>query len=153
MRLVLLILLCTIPACAQFRKIEITFQGVGCSSCVESLPDRLRRVRGVESVDVDAAKSRVTLHLGDRNRVRLEQIRDFIQQDGTKVSKASVDVTGELSETGGKWMLSLPNVSTQYRIDAPGQTLTPGTWRISGETSDAAADPIVLRVTAIEKPS
>ena len=67
---------------AQFRTVEMTFQGVGCASCLESLPSRVQRLRGVESATVDAKAGVLTVKLAEQNRVRVEQIRDFVEQDG-----------------------------------------------------------------------
>jgi len=135
MRLALIGLICAIPSLAQFRFIEITYQGIGCASCIESMPERLKRLRGVETVDVDAGKSVITMRLATRNRVRLEQVRDLIEQDGTKCAKAGVDILGQVSETGGKWQLAPSGLGTQYELESGGVAITAGEWVVSGEVA------------------
>jgi copper chaperone CopZ len=152
LELALLLVVGAIPSSAQFRMIEVTFSGIGCSSCVESMPARLQRLRGVESAVVDASKSIVTLRLASRNRVRLEQVRDFIEQDGTKTSSARVQVAGVVSEAGGKWMLDPPGLGTQYELDSGGAAIVAGTRTVWGETPSLHPEsgPVVIRVRRLE---
>lgn len=96
---------------AQLRSAELTFEGVNCAPCLESLPSRIQRLRGVESATVDAAKGVLTVKFAAANRVRLEQIRDTIEQDGTKVRRAVIAAAGGIREepaASGKWILELP---------------------------------------------
>src|SRR5215471_3449753 len=104
MKLALLVLL-AVPSWAQFRSMELTFEGIGCASCMESLPGRVGRIRGVESATVDAQRGVLKVQLAEQNRVRLEQIRDMIEQDGTKVKAATITVQGDLAHVDGKWIL------------------------------------------------
>src|SRR4051794_25930066 len=117
MKLALLILLAS-PAYAQFRSMEITFEGIGCASCMESLPARMQRLRGVESATVDAAHGVLKIQLAEQNRVRVEQVRDMIEQDGTKMKSATVTVQGELAQASGKWVLQPPSLPASYEVDA-----------------------------------
>jgi copper chaperone CopZ len=132
MRLALLLVLAS-PLSAQFRSIEITFEGIGCSSCMESLPGRLERLRGVESVKVDPQSAVVKIQLAEQNRVRLEQVRDMIEQDGTKARKAIVAVKGELAQVDGKWVLQPPSLPSSYEIEAASPSA--GTVTVSGEVA------------------
>jgi len=108
----------SLPALAQFRTIEIQFEGIGCASCIESLPSRIQRLRGITSAKIDTQKQILIVELAEANRVRVEQIRDAIEQDGTKTTKASVTVRGELSEKDGKWILALPGVPATYEVSS-----------------------------------
>ena len=152
MRLALALILGTIPSQAQFRTIEVTFQGIGCASRIESMPERLQRLRGVESAVVDAGNGTVTVRLAARNRVRLEQVRDLIEQDGTKTSKAKVQVSGVVAETGGKWILDPPGLGTQYQLDSGEMSIGAGTRMIWGEVQPLHPDSglVVIRVSRVE---
>ena len=131
MKLLPLFLLAALPSLAQFRSIKITFEGIGCASCMESLPARMQRLRGVESATVDAQHGILTIRLAEQNRVRLEQVRDMIEQDGTKAKSAAVTVKGELSQTDGKWVLQPPSLPSAYEVEA--SLPVAGTFTISGE--------------------
>jgi len=136
MKLVLLSLAATLSCAAQFRSIEITFQGIGCASCMESLPARVERLRGVDSATVDAEHGILRIQLAARNRVRLEQVRDMIEQDGTKVRKAAVRVQGALSQTDGKWVLQPAGLAASYELEDKAPSSTPaGTYLVIGEVA------------------
>jgi copper chaperone CopZ len=97
---------------AQLRSVDLSFEGIECASCVESLPARIQRLRGVESAKVDAAKQILAVRLAAENRVRIEQIRDAVEQDGTKTREATVTIQGTLVEDGNRWLLKVPNGSS-----------------------------------------
>jgi cation transport ATPase len=131
MKLLPLLFLTALPSLAQFRSIEVTFEGIGCASCMESLPARIERLRGVESATVDAQQGILKIRLAEQNRVRLEQVRDMIEQDGTKTKTAVVTVKGELSQTDGKWVLQPPSLPSAYEVEAASPAV--GTCTIAGE--------------------
>src|SRR2546425_1132086 len=116
MKFILLSLAAALPCLAQFRSIEMTFQGMGCESCIDSMPSRMQRLRGVQSATVDAKQGIIRIELAAQNRVRLEQVRDAIEQDGTKAVKAAVRVKGELSRVDEKWLLRPAGLATSYEI-------------------------------------
>jgi cation transport ATPase len=132
MKLALFFLL-TLTASAQFRSMEIAFQGIDCASCMESLPSRLQRVRGVESATVDLKRGVLKIQLAEQNRVRLEQVRDMIEQDGTKVKSATVTVKGELAQVDGKWVLQPPALPASYEVEAASPAA--GSVTVSGEVT------------------
>jgi copper chaperone CopZ len=152
-RLLLLAVLLTAPALAQFQSIEITFDGIGCKPCIDSLPERLRRIRGVESATVDPDRGLLSVRLADQNRVRLEQIRDFIEQDGTKARRATVRVAGELKPADARLVLQPPNLPAAYIIEA-GNAAARGPAIVTGTASDLRPESgtITIRATDIRKP-
>jgi hypothetical protein len=149
-RILLTFILATLPCAAQFRTMKIWFSGTGCASCTESLSERMKRVRGVESAQVNAQEGTLDLRLAPQNRVRLEQIRDFIEQDGTKATRAVVRVNGEVEKLGDRWFLRPPGVSTTYEIAGP--DLKPGPAIVAGEVREfrAGSGTIQIRATRVE---
>ncbi len=139
------------PLCAQFRTIDISFEGVGCASCIESLPARMQRIRGVESATatVDGRTGILQLKLAAQNRIRLEQVRDAVEQDGTKVKKATVSVAGTLTFEAGKWLLS-PGGSATYEIAA--EHPEAGRVEVQGIVADVhAPSPLLIRASRLNK--
>ena len=145
MRFALLLSL-PLPMSAQFVMIELRFEGVGCVSCVESMPERVRRIRGVESATVDKEKGMLTLKLGSPNRVRLEQVRDAIEQDGTKARSARVVARGLVSKEDGTWTLQPTGPPTKYSLD--GDHWKPGDATVTGEVADLHPATGRLRIRA-----
>jgi copper chaperone CopZ len=134
----LLILLATAAGLtAQLRSLDLSFTGIECASCIESMPARIQRMRGVESAKVDTARQLLLVKLAAQNRVRLEQIRDAVEQDGTKAREAKVVIEGTLFEEGGRWLLKVPG-GGQFEISVDGGTpavqysLKPGEVTVSG---------------------
>jgi hypothetical protein len=150
MRVLLLALFATVPGAAQFRTIEITFAGNGCASCLASLPERLQRLRGVESASVDADRGVVKIALAAQNRVRPEQVRDMVEQDGTRALSATVHVRGEVSQQGNDWVLRTAGLAAHYRLEASGIRLAAGTHIVRGKIADLRAVPLVVQTTSVE---
>jgi cation transport ATPase len=144
----LAILLAT-PAFPQFESIQLKFEGMGCASCVESMPARLARMRGVEKASVDAASSLLTIRLAASNRVRLEQVRDAVQQDGTKVRSASVVLRGAVYNRGGVWMIEPVEAGAAYRLAGTLEWTEGKRYRVSGAISEPAPG-AVLQVRSAE---
>ncbi|MBM3813655.1 MAG: heavy-metal-associated domain-containing protein [Acidimicrobiia bacterium] len=138
-------LLFALPAFPQWQSLEFRFQGVGCASCIESLPARLERLRGVESAEVDAKSGTLKLKLAPQNRVRLEIVRDFIEQDGTKAVSAIVSGKGSLERKEGLLFFYLEGQSTSYRVEG---LATGAQNHTEGTISDLrpAKGPIVILV-------
>lgn len=143
-RICLLVFLPAGAAVAQFSFIELRFEGVGCAPCIESMPERMKRLRGVESASVDAAKGLLTVKLAQQNRVRVEQIRDAIEQDGTKARSATVQIRGKADADR---MLSAQGVSAQYRLE--GKDVKAGECMVTGEIAEMrpSSPPLIIRIS------
>jgi cation transport ATPase len=139
-----LFLLSAASCAAQFRVVEISFKGVGCASCIESLPSRVQRLRGVESAAVDAQAGVLTVKLAEQNRVRLEQIRDFVEQDGAKAVRAVVEVKGEVRDEGDRKLLQVG--SATYELEG---SVSPGAQLIKGDIEDLKPTTGTLRIRIV----
>jgi copper chaperone CopZ len=148
MRLAVLLLLLCAPGWAEFFRLEVEFQGIGCVSCLDSLPRRLERSRGVESVEVDAEKSVVTLRLQAGNRVRLGTVLSKITQDGTKVMQTKVVAVGVVAESDRGSVFVPKGLSRKYLLEGDNDGLeVGGTYRIQGVVPVAeAGEGPVLRI-------
>jgi hypothetical protein len=153
MKLVLWCLMAAGPCLAQFQSMEIVFEGIGCASCLESLPARIQRMRGVESASVDAEHGILKVQLAAQNRVRLEQVRDLIEQDGTKTKKAAVRVRGELSQVEGRWMLRLTGLETSYEVEGAAPSPSAGTYLVTGDIATLRPESgrLVIRASELKK--
>jgi copper chaperone CopZ len=116
MRLAIVLLVTALSASAEFRRVEVDFQGIDCVSCVESLPGRLERVRGVEAVEVDLDRSRVTVRLEAGNRARLAPLLSRITQDGTKILRVEAVVRGKITQHGETLGCQPTGLTETYRL-------------------------------------
>lgn len=141
----LLLFFVAVSAFAQVQRIEMTFEGVNCVPCVDSMATCAMRIRGVESASVDAAKGVLTVQLAKQNRVRVEQIRDLIQQDGTKAVRAFVEVSGTVAKNeAGVWILQIPQQALPMELSKAqelGATVT-----VRGMIEDLKRSPLLLQV-------
>lgn len=126
-RAFLVLLVAALPVGAEFLSLEVTFQGIGCASCIESLEGRLGRVRGVETVTVEADRSLVRLQLAPDNRVRLHPLLSRITQDGTKVVSTAVVVRGEITSDENGLLFQPSGLSRRYRLETPKMEPQPNT--------------------------
>ena len=129
---------------AQVQRIEMTFEGVNCVPCVESMATRTMRIRGVESASVDGAKGVLTVQLARQNRVRVEQIRDLIQQDGTKAVRAVVEVTGTVArDETGAWILRIPKQALPLELKSSTTYELGATVNVRGVIEDLKRSPLL----------
>ncbi len=154
--LTFLFLLAAFPACAEFLWVAVTFEDIGCVSCVDSLQGRLARVRGVEKVEVDAAKRTATLHLQPGNRVRLGPLLSRITQDGTKVTGVVVSAQGTIESTQEGLAFQPSGLSQPYRLQLPPPAKIeprPGAvYSIRGTVEDAGTgEPLLKAESAYER--
>jgi copper chaperone CopZ len=116
MRWAILLLAAAVSANAEFRQIDIDFEGTGCASCAESLPERLKRVRGVESATVDLGRSRVSVHFEPGNKARLAPVVSRITQDGTKIRRVETVARGKITRQGDNLVFELTGSSETYQL-------------------------------------
>ena len=69
----------------------------------------IKKLDGVESVDVSLEKARADIHLEPGNTITLPQLRRIIRQAGYPTKDAQVDARGTVVERNGQPMLDLQN--------------------------------------------
>jgi len=111
-----LFLALALPLMAELHTLRVEFEPSGCTACIESLEGRLKRMRGVDEVKVDGEDA-IEMKLAAGNRVRLEIVRDFVEQGGGKVRRMSVEATGKVVD--GQFELS--GVGAKYPLDGAGK--------------------------------
>jgi copper chaperone CopZ len=130
-RLAALLLLGALAAPAQFLEFRVRFDDGGCLSCVESLEDRLRRVRGVERVTLDVELGIVELKLAADNAVRLAPLLSRIEQGAAKALETTLVAKGELIDVAGVRQIELQG-------QAAGQI-----YLLEGDTGDQVGPAVI----------
>ena len=90
----LLLLIASCVARAEFLRIEVSMKDMNCTSCSESLGKAFEKMRGVKHVDVSMKDGTVTLDLADQNRVTIEQVWDASKRVGFTPGDSKVTVRG-----------------------------------------------------------
>ena len=114
----LLLIAAAALANAEFRRIEIEVRDMDCASCVTSLRNSMKRMRGVESADVAPERSSLILTLAAENKIALDRVRDMIKGAGFTPRMATVIVRGKAITDQGKWEFELEGVNQKYLLVA-----------------------------------
>ncbi len=160
MRLAVLLLLAALPLSAEFLRIDVAFEDIGCAACVDSLEGRLARVRGVERVEIDSKRGVATLQLALKNRVRLRTLLSRITQDGTKIARIEVIALGSIGTSATGFIFELSGLAERYALNfdakatagqpQPEQAYSAPTYKVQGIVSSMEVGTrVVLQVTSI----
>jgi copper chaperone CopZ len=141
LRLLIAAVLVSIPSQAEFRRIQYTVAGMDCVSCVDSLTKRLKRIRGVDSAELNVQKGTAVLELARGNAVKLDLIRDEIKGAGFTPREARVVVRGKAVTADGRWRFEVEGSGQVYGLSAARNELIAVLQQKSGHavTIDAVA--------------
>src|SRR5258706_5543433 len=81
---------------AEFLEIRVSIRDMNCESCTENLSAAFKRMRGVDTVDVDFKAGTVALKLVPQNRLGPDQIWDAIKRVGFTPGATEVRVRGSV---------------------------------------------------------
>jgi copper chaperone CopZ len=76
----------------------------------------VRKLDGVESVDVSLERASAAIRLRPGNRITLPQLRQIIKNNGFTAKEATVTVLGTLTDRGGKPALSVTGTDIVWLI-------------------------------------
>ncbi len=78
MRFLVIGLLFSFPAAAEFLELSIKLSGLNCPSCARSIDRSLKRMKGIESVTYNEKESSADMKLAPGNTVTLGPLRDAL---------------------------------------------------------------------------
>lgn len=94
--------------------------------CAHAVRVAVKKIEGVESVDVSLNGGLAVIRLAPENRVSVDQLRDAIRRNGFTPRDAEVRVTGKVVERDGRLALAVPGQAVPFLIsdhpDAKGKT-------------------------------
>ena len=111
-------------ASAEFRVIEMTVLGMDCVSCVTGLSTKLKKLRGVETVELLPEKNLVVVKLAAGNKIPIDRIRDDIKGVGFNPRDAVVTVTGNAAMADGKMTFTSQGSAVAFLLS--GKAIEPG---------------------------
>lgn len=85
---------------AELRRAEFTLPGMDCAYCNGAMSGAVKKVDGVESVELVPDKSTVVIALKADNKVTLAQLRRIIKSAGYEAKDAGVTARGRFTEAG-----------------------------------------------------
>lgn len=79
MRFLVIGLILSFPAAAEFLELSIKLSGLNCPSCARSIDRSLKRMKGIESVTYNEKESSADMKLAPGNTVTLGPLRDALK--------------------------------------------------------------------------
>lgn len=140
---------------AEFRRIELEVRDMDCASCVVSLRNSLKKIKGVESADVSPERGNAILTLLPDNKISLDRVRDAIKGAGFTPRKATVIVRGKALTSQGKWEFEVEGLNQTYLLVASDERLI-GELKIGGTmtleaTAQQQSDPHSQQSLVVKK--
>lgn len=109
----------------------------------------IRKLDGVESVDVSLEKATADIRLKPGNAITLPQLRRIIRESGYPTRDAQVDARGTFVDRNGKPMLDLQNGS-YLELAARPSAPAAGVVDVSGTSRAASKDREVLTLRTVK---
>ncbi|MBI2689827.1 MAG: heavy-metal-associated domain-containing protein [Acidobacteria bacterium] len=121
MRLVWLTLLTAAGLSAEFLEVRLEVANMDCATCVQTMQTGLKRIRGVEKVNVGPQNS-VEFILQPGNKLTLERLRDAIKGVGFTPREAQVVVRGKPVTAEGKWRFEVDGIAKTYNLSSASES-------------------------------
>ena len=128
-------LLLPTAARAELRRAEFKLPGMDCVYCNGAMSTAIKKLDGIESVELIAEKGVAVIRLKADNKITLQQLRRVIKSVGYDATAADITARGRMSGSGAAATVDLLNGSV-LKLTAP-----------PAQASDA-----VVEVTGVVKP-
>lgn len=106
----------------------------------------MRKIEGVESIDVSLEKAVADIRLKPNNRVTLAQLRAAIKKNGYATRDAEVEARGRIVLRNGTAVLDLVNGSTMPLERAPEEKAADQIVEISGVARNGRGSDVLTDV-------
>ena len=107
------------PVSAELRRVRIDVPGMDCASCARAMSGAVKKIDGVEAVDLSPEQMSVEIRLRADNRVTLERIRREMRAFGYPTKDAAITARGTIADRDGTAVLDLLNGSTLALTEKP----------------------------------
>ena len=121
--LALLFGLSPISAQAELRTAELRVNGMSCPFCAFGIEKKLRRVNGVNQVEVLLDEGRIRVMFFAKNTATVRDIEMAVDDAGFQLLGLSVDVEGSLVEDDGAMVLQAGDASRFRLVESNAETV------------------------------
>src|SRR5688572_11189617 len=97
---------------AELRTIKFKLAGMDCAYCNGAMDKALKKLEGVESIELLPQKGTAEIRLKAENKIALRDVRRIIKSTGYTPGDAEITARGRIAGTGGTASLDLLNGST-----------------------------------------
>ena len=99
-------------ASAELRTIKFKLAGMDCAYCNGAMDKALKKLEGVESIELLPQKGIAEIRLKAENKITLRDVRRIIKSTGYAPGDAEITARGRIASAGGAASLDLLNGST-----------------------------------------
>jgi copper chaperone CopZ len=117
-------------------------------TCAFAVRGALKKISGVESVDVSLNKGLATVKLKPGNSAAPEQFWEAVKKNGFTPKDTHVVVRGDISSTNGKTQLKVNPVNRAYELI--GGANPPEGQTVTVEGTITPAKPVAIRVQRLQ---
>src|SRR5215217_6345338 len=135
-------------ASAELRRAEFKLAGMDCAYCNGAMSAAIKKLDGVESVELLADKGMAVIRLKADNKITLQQLRRAIKSVGYEAKAADVTARGRIIVASGTPVFDLLNGSVLQLAggaDAPGNAIV----EIAGVAKPGEKDQEILTIATI----
>jgi copper chaperone CopZ len=130
---------------AELLRAEFTLPGMDCAYCNGALSAAVKKVEGVESIDLTPGKGAADVRLKADNKVTLAQLRRIIKSVGYDAKDATVTARGRFTDAGTRF--DLLN-GTVLQLASPSANTSSAIVEVAGVVK-ADKDAEILTVTSV----
>ncbi|MEQ9438429.1 MAG: heavy metal-associated domain-containing protein [Cyclobacteriaceae bacterium] len=94
-------------AMAQLIQVEQEVFGMDCAPCAYGLERGLKKMDGLEKVQVSLNEGKAYINLASENTLTLQQIQEVVKSNGFSARKAEVVLQGELLRKENDWQINV----------------------------------------------
>ena len=126
-------------AMAQLLNVDQEVFGMDCAPCAYGLERGLKKLDGLEKVQVSLNDGKAYVSLAAENELTLRKIQEEVKQNGFSARNAEVTLKGELRQQGNFWQINVHNETFQLASDtdpAVTSVLSPGPITVKGIVPD-----------------
>lgn len=124
---------------AQITKVDQEVFGMDCAPCAYGLERGLKKMDGIEKVQVSLNEGKAYLDLTANNNLSLKQIQEEVKVNGFSAKNAEVVLEGQLIKEDNALKIKVKN-EEYYLTSNTGQSvinsLQPGTVKVRGIVQD-----------------
>jgi copper chaperone CopZ len=107
------------PASAELRTVKFTLAGMDCAYCNGAMNTAIKKLDGVESIELLPEKGTAEIRLKADNKITLREVRRIIKSTGYTPGDANITARGRIVISGAQPTFDLINGSTLQIVDRP----------------------------------
>ena len=109
-------LLAVLPGRAEISQVSIFVDGLGCPFCVYGLEKKLKKVDGVETLQVDLKSGLVVMTLQEGDSPEPSRFVDAVKKAGFTPGELQITAIGKVLAVNDRLLLQLRNSSNRYNL-------------------------------------